>query len=68
MTIRDKFYNSEDINFHSLSRNKEVMNNLGLTKEQILLKDLKTIAKEYIELEELKNSFVNIVLKNLYKK
>ncbi|MFX1420579.1 MAG: DNA double-strand break repair nuclease NurA [Promethearchaeota archaeon] len=65
MTIREKFYNSEDRNSHLFSSNKEIKNNLGLTKEQILLKDLKTIAKEYLELEKLKKLFVNIVTKNL---
>ncbi|GAG67876.1 unnamed protein product, partial [marine sediment metagenome] len=33
--------------------------------EQILLKDLKIIAKEYLELEKLKKTFSKIILKNL---
>ncbi|UCC20251.1 MAG: DNA double-strand break repair nuclease NurA [Promethearchaeota archaeon] len=64
MTIREKFYNSEDRNSHLFSNKKEIKNTLGLTKEQILLKDLKTIATEYLELEKLKNSFINIIAKN----
>ncbi|TFG20695.1 MAG: DNA double-strand break repair nuclease NurA [Promethearchaeota archaeon] len=38
--------------------------NIGLTKEQILLKDLKYIAQEYIELEEAKDKFCTAILKN----
>jgi len=65
MTIRDKFTNSENKKLLNLSHDREIINNLGLTKEQLLLKDLKVIAKEYLALEESKNSFVNIVLKNI---
>lgn len=39
--------------------------NIGLTKEQILLKELKFIAQEYIELEEVKDKFCTAILKNL---
>lgn len=66
MTIkRDKLINSENRNLLNLSHNNEPVKNLGFTKEQLLLKDIKTIAKEYLTLEELKKSFVNVVLKNL---
>jgi len=66
MTIkRDKLINSENENNLNLSHNHEIVNNLGFTKEQLLLKDIKIIAKEYLTLEELKNSFVDCVLKNL---
>ncbi len=65
MTIRDKYLNSEESNFLTLSHDKEIINNLGLTKEQLLLTDLKTIAKEYLAIEKLKKNFVNIFLKNL---
>ncbi|MHA2398440.1 MAG: hypothetical protein ACXADU_06080, partial [Promethearchaeota archaeon] len=36
----------------------------GFTREEILLKDLKLIAKEYIELETLKKSFSELILRN----
>ena len=36
----------------------------GLTKEKLLLKNIKVIAEEYIELEKVKNKFAHIVLKN----
>jgi hypothetical protein len=65
MTIRDEYLSLKEKNFRSLSYDKAIIHNLGLTKEQILLKNLKTLAKEYIAIEKLKNSFVNIVLKNL---
>lgn len=65
MTIWDKFIKSENTNFENLSHSDEIINNIGLTKEQILHNYLKVIAKEYLALEELKNSFVKIVLKNM---
>ncbi|TFG28594.1 MAG: DNA double-strand break repair nuclease NurA [Promethearchaeota archaeon] len=37
----------------------------GLTKEQLLTKDLKKIAFEYIEIEKLKNRFRKTILKNI---
>jgi len=48
-----------------VSQDKATIKNPGLTKEQLLLKDLKIIAKEYIEIEKLKKSFVDVILKNL---
>ncbi len=39
-------------------------NDTGVTKELILLKNLKTLAHDYIELEKLKNNFIKAVLKN----
>ncbi len=36
----------------------------GLTKEELLLTDLKSIAREFLELEKTKNSFSDIILKN----
>ena len=46
-------------------RKSALKSSMGLTKEQILLKDLKIIAKEYLELEKLKKTFSKIILKNL---
>jgi len=37
---------------------------MGLTKEQLLIKNLKVLAQEYIEIEELRKHFVKIVLTN----
>jgi hypothetical protein len=37
----------------------------GFTKEQLLLTDLQSIALEFLELEKTKNSFSDIILKNL---
>ncbi|MFX0105221.1 MAG: DNA double-strand break repair nuclease NurA [Candidatus Hodarchaeota archaeon] len=65
MTIRDKYLNSKEENFEILYDDKAIKNHLGLTKEQLILKDLKTIAKEYLALEKLKKSFVSIVMKNI---
>ncbi|MFX0021661.1 MAG: DNA double-strand break repair nuclease NurA [Candidatus Hermodarchaeota archaeon] len=67
MTIRDNKINFSNLNFkkYSLSRDNEIINNIGLTKEQILNDYLKLIAKEYIELERIKKSFTKIILKNI---
>ncbi len=65
MTIRDKLIGSEKRSFKNVNQDKNSIDELGLTKEQLLLNDLKTIAKEYLEIEKLKNSFVDVILKNL---
>ena len=65
MTIRDKFTISELNKSKMYPSAKDKSNNLGLTKEQLLINDLKNIAEEYLELEKLKNDFVNRIEKNL---
>ena len=65
MTINDKFIESEKYSFKMVPQDKAIISNPGLTKEQLLLKDLKTIAKEYLEIEKVKKSFVDVILKNL---
>ncbi|MFW9988234.1 MAG: hypothetical protein ACFFC3_06220, partial [Candidatus Odinarchaeota archaeon] len=65
MTIRDKLTGSENCSFKNVNQDKDNIDDLGLTKEQLLLNDLKTIAKEYLEIEKLKTSFADIILKNL---
>jgi len=37
---------------------------IGLTKEQLLAKNLKILAQEYIQLEETKKNFAGLILKN----
>jgi hypothetical protein len=64
MTIRE---NSINIDVNHLERSngkRELLSRVGVTKEQLLLKDLKSIAKEYVELESLKEAFSIILLKN----
>ncbi|MFX0039889.1 MAG: DNA double-strand break repair nuclease NurA [Promethearchaeota archaeon] len=65
MTIRDNYINSESTNFNNFSHNNNVINNFGLTKEQLLHNYLRIIANEYLALEELKKNFVKIILKNI---
>ncbi len=65
MTIRDKMTKSELKKSKMYSHDKDISITPGLTKEQLLLKDLKNIAEEYLELERLKNNFVNIIEKNI---
>ncbi|KKM85012.1 hypothetical protein LCGC14_1293330, partial [marine sediment metagenome] len=64
MTIRDYAFK---LNYNNLKQNNQertFVGNLGHTKEQILLKDLKVIADEYIELEKIKKAFTTAILKN----
>jgi hypothetical protein len=42
-------------------------NGIGLTIEQLLLKDLKNVAQEFIDIENIKNKFSTIVLNNIDK-
>ncbi|MFX1311622.1 MAG: DNA double-strand break repair nuclease NurA [Promethearchaeota archaeon] len=65
MTIRNKFFNFENKDLNFLSGNK-VQNDFGFTKEQLLLNNLKALAKDYKELEKLKKNFSKIILKNLW--
>ncbi|MFX1364214.1 MAG: DNA double-strand break repair nuclease NurA [Promethearchaeota archaeon] len=65
MTIGDNFIESEKNSSQIVKRDNDRINYLGLTKEQLLLNDLKVIAEEYLEIEKLKNSFVDCILKNL---
>jgi len=64
MTIRDNFVKAEYKDSGGFSQLKIDSMNNGLTKEQLLLKDLKYLANEYIELEKLKKSFIQIILNN----
>ncbi len=65
MTIRDKYIKSDNATLKNTSNGNKIIKKIGLTKEQILQDYLKIIAKEYLALEELKNSFVKILHKNM---
>ena len=57
MTIRENPIKLKD-NKLSFSNNKNpLLSSIGLTKEQILLKDIKIIAQEFSEIERLKKAF-----------
>ncbi len=65
MTLRDNSLNNSKSNLSNRIINSIDPNNAGLTKEQLLLINLKDIANEYLEIEQLKDNFVKKVLKNL---
>ncbi|HUW91230.1 MAG TPA: DNA double-strand break repair nuclease NurA [Candidatus Nanopelagicaceae bacterium] len=65
MTVRNNTSNQRNINLNSNSIDSTNSINSGFTKEQILLINIKNIAQEYIEIERLKNIFVEILLANL---
>ncbi|MFX1497226.1 MAG: DNA double-strand break repair nuclease NurA [Promethearchaeota archaeon] len=58
MTIKSNFLKTE-------KHHPKIYDSIGLTREQILLNDLKQIANEYLEIEALKRKFIEIILKNL---
>ncbi|GAH53315.1 unnamed protein product, partial [marine sediment metagenome] len=64
MTIRDNFSKSNITNSNQHIKNTTRSNESGLTKEQLLLIDLKLIAQEYLEIEKLKNKFTKSLLDN----
>ena len=64
MTIRDNFSKSNITKSNQYIKNKIHSNESGLTKEQLLLIDLKIIAQEYLEIEHLKNKFTKSLLDN----
>ncbi|MHA1488801.1 MAG: DNA double-strand break repair nuclease NurA [Promethearchaeota archaeon] len=65
MTLKSNSIKFNDRDYIDLGEKKPSSINLGLTKEQLLSKDLKKIAKELIHIEKIKNYFVKIVLRNL---
>ena len=64
MTIKSNSFSfkNEKIKNH---QNYNIINEFGLTKEQILLNDINNIAQELIQVELLKDRFSNVILKNL---
>ena len=64
MTIRDNFSKSNFTKSNQYIKNTTHSNESGLTKEQLLLIDLKIIAQEYLEIEHLKNKFTKSLLDN----
>ncbi|MFX1426837.1 MAG: DNA double-strand break repair nuclease NurA [Promethearchaeota archaeon] len=65
MTIRENPIKLKDNRLSFPSNKSPLLNNMGLTKEQILLKDIKIIANEFYEIERLKKAFSDIILSNL---
>lgn len=66
MTVRNNemelnYLNQNDKNHINLMQQKR---NVGSTKEQILAKDLNDIAQECVEIENMKRTFADIILKN----
>jgi hypothetical protein len=65
MTIRENPIRFNDDKLFFPKDKRALLSRIGLTKEEILLKDLKIIAKEFLEVEQLKKSFSKVILKNL---
>jgi len=65
MTLKDGSIEKTVKIFELLDKEGVISDNEGATREQLLLKDLKVIAKDYLDIEEIKKSFSRIILKNL---
>ena len=65
MTVDKKILKSHDKYQDLLFIDKKPLFETGNSKEQVLIKDLETLAKIYLEIERFKKKFVGLVLKNL---
>ena len=65
MTVRDSSLENKSKKLELVDNKRMVLSNKGATREQLLLKDLKIIAKDYLDIEEIKKSFSRIILENL---
>ena len=62
--IKGNFSNLDVKEINELPLKGINLKRIGLTKEQLLAKDLKILAQEYIQLEETKKYFAGLILKN----
>ncbi|MBY8989872.1 MAG: DNA double-strand break repair nuclease NurA [Candidatus Lokiarchaeota archaeon] len=65
MTIRENPIRLNNGKLPGSKDRRTLKSTFGSTKEEILLKDLKVIAKEFFDVEQLKKSFTNVILDNL---
>ncbi|MFX1488693.1 MAG: DNA double-strand break repair nuclease NurA [Promethearchaeota archaeon] len=65
MTIRENSINVDVNNAEGLTEENLLLGKMGITKEQFLLKHLKSLVKQYVELETLKKAFSEIIIKNV---
>ena len=65
MTIRENSIENNSKKINTVDRERISLGNKGVTMEQLLLKDLKIIAKDYLDIEDLKKSFSKIILNNI---
>ncbi|MFX1405849.1 MAG: DNA double-strand break repair nuclease NurA [Promethearchaeota archaeon] len=65
MTVRDNSFKSKEHELNLNNKNHSIKEKMGLTKEQLLINDLKNIAEEYLEIESIKKEIAEICLKNI---
>jgi len=65
MTVRNNSHILNKRELSSIEQNASNSNHGGVTKEQLLIKDLRNIAHEFLEIEKLKRNFIKIILKNI---
>ena len=66
MTVKNTFTFYDD-DEKVISNDELPHQETGLTKEQLLLKNLKSIAQEYLEVEQIKRKFVELIKRNSKK-
>lgn len=65
MTIGENSIEINNKKINIVDKERVFLGNKGVTREQLLLNDLKIIAKDYLDIENLKKSFSKIILKNI---
>ena len=65
MTIGENSIEINNKKINVVDKERVFLGNKGVTREQLLLNDLKIIAKDYLDIENLKKSFSKIILKNI---
>jgi len=65
MTIGENSIENNNKKINIVDKERVFLGNKGVTREQLLLNDLKIIAKDYLDIENLKKSFSKIILKNI---
>ncbi len=65
MTVRENSIEIKSKKLELSDNERGVLDTKGVTREQLLLKNLKIIAKDYLDVEEIKKSLSRIILKNI---
>ena len=64
MTVEDKILKSHEKYQNLPLWDKKLLYESGISKEQLLFKNLKALAEEYLEIEKLKKKFIRLIIKN----
>ncbi|MHA1750246.1 MAG: hypothetical protein ACTSYF_16570, partial [Promethearchaeota archaeon] len=65
MTIKNSFTFFDENEKDNSKNDYSINQKIGFTKEQLLFKNLKEIAFDYLKIEETKKGFMKIIQKNM---